>query len=127
MGADGSDLSAANALQEHEREVQRVAASVRAFHMRGESFRIYHGSTNSTRRSAVGRDPKKVVDTSELNRVLYIDVKAQYAIVQPNVPMDKLVEETLKYGLVPPVVMEFPGITVGGGYAGKWWIAMQHP
>ena len=24
----------------------------------------------------------------------------------------------LKYGLVPPVVMEFPGITVGGGYAG---------
>lgn len=32
--------------------------------------------------------------------------------------MDKLVEETLKYGLVPPVVMEFPGITAGGGYAG---------
>ena len=32
--------------------------------------------------------------------------------------MDRLVEETLKYGLVPPVVMEFPGITVGGGYAG---------
>ena len=33
-------------------------------------------------------------------------------------PMDRLVEETLKYGLIPPVVMEFPGITVGGGYAG---------
>ena len=32
--------------------------------------------------------------------------------------MDRLVEETLKYGLVPPVVMGFPGITVGGGYAG---------
>jgi len=32
--------------------------------------------------------------------------------------MDRLVEETLKYGLVPPVVMEFPGITVGGGYSG---------
>jgi len=32
--------------------------------------------------------------------------------------MDRLVETTLKYGLVPPVVMEFPGITVGGGYAG---------
>lgn len=24
----------------------------------------------------------------------------------------------MKYGLVPPVVMEFPGITAGGGYAG---------
>lgn len=32
--------------------------------------------------------------------------------------MDRLVEETLKYGLIPPVVMEFPGITVGGGYSG---------
>ncbi|KKA24376.1 FAD-binding protein DIMINUTO [Rasamsonia emersonii CBS 393.64] len=32
--------------------------------------------------------------------------------------MDRLVESTLKYGLVPPVVMEFPGITAGGGYAG---------
>ena len=32
--------------------------------------------------------------------------------------MDRLVEATLKYGLVPPVVMEFPGITVGGGYSG---------
>jgi len=28
------------------------------------------------------------------------------------------VEATLLHGLVPPVVMEFPGITVGGGFAG---------
>ena len=32
--------------------------------------------------------------------------------------MDRLVEETIRYGLVPPVVMEFPDITAGGGYAG---------
>ncbi|KAL1297032.1 hypothetical protein AAFC00_004623 [Neodothiora populina] len=32
--------------------------------------------------------------------------------------MDRLVEATLPYGLVPPVIMEFPGITAGGGYAG---------
>jgi hypothetical protein len=32
--------------------------------------------------------------------------------------MDRLVEGTLKHGLIPPVVMEFPGITAGGGYAG---------
>lgn len=32
--------------------------------------------------------------------------------------MDALVSHTLKYGLVPPVVMEFPGITAGGGFAG---------
>lgn len=39
-------------------------------------------------------------------------------MVEPNVAMDRLVEATLEYGLVPPVVMEFPGITVGGGYSG---------
>lgn len=32
--------------------------------------------------------------------------------------MDKLVESTLRYGLIPPVVMEFPGITAGGGFSG---------
>lgn len=39
-------------------------------------------------------------------------------MVEPNVSMDRLVEATMKHGLVPPVVMEFPGITVGGGYSG---------
>ena len=32
--------------------------------------------------------------------------------------MDALVRETTKAGLLPPVVMEFPGITVGGGFVG---------
>ena len=32
--------------------------------------------------------------------------------------MDQLVKATLKFGLIPPVVMEFPGITVGGGIQG---------
>ena len=32
--------------------------------------------------------------------------------------MDALVKATLPYGLMPPVVMEFPAITVGGGFAG---------
>lgn len=39
-------------------------------------------------------------------------------LVEPNVPMDALVRETLLQGLLPPVVPEFPGITVGGGFAG---------
>jgi hypothetical protein len=105
-------------LEQHHREVDRVAESVKGFYDRGEKFRIFHGSTNSTRKSAMGRDPKKVVDTSRLNHVVLVDTETQSALVEPNVPMDRLVEETLKYGLVPPVVMEFPGITVGGGYSG---------
>ena len=32
--------------------------------------------------------------------------------------MAKLVDATLPFGLVPPVVMEFPAITAGGGFTG---------
>ena len=105
-------------LEEHRKEVENIAASVRSFYARKEKFRIYHGSTNSTRKSASGRDPEKIVDTSRLSHVIHVDTEAQTALVEPNVPMDRLIEETLKYGLIPPVVMEFPGITVGGGYNG---------
>jgi Delta24-sterol reductase len=59
-----------------------------------------------------------MIDTSGLSHVLSVDVNSKTALVEPNVPMDSLVEATLRYGLVPPVVMEFPGITTGGGFAG---------
>lgn len=74
-------------LDEHRREVDRIAAIVRSFYERGEKFRIFHKSTNSTRKSALGRDPRKVVDTSKLNHVVRIDPDAQTALVEPNVPM----------------------------------------
>lgn len=104
--------------EEHQREVDRIAERVRGFYERKEKFRIYHGSTNSTRKTALGRDPNTVVDTSRLNHVVSVDPITRTAMVEPNVPMDRLVEETLKHGLIPPVVMEFPGITVGGGFNG---------
>lgn len=47
-----------------------------------------------------------------------IDPENKSVLVEPNVPMDKLVRATLKFGLVPPVVTEFPGITVGGAIQG---------
>jgi len=53
-----------------------------------------------------------------LTNVLKVDTSSRTALVEPNVPMDSLVEATLRHGLLPPVVMEFPGITVGGGFAG---------
>lgn len=59
-----------------------------------------------------------MVDTSLLNNVLRVDTETMTALVEPNVPMDSLVQATLPFGLVPPVIMEFPGITVGGGFAG---------
>lgn len=110
--------SSHDSTEQHRAEVEKISASVRRFYERGEKFRISHGSTNSTRKGALGRDPNKTIDTSALSHVLSVDIESMTALVEPNVPMDRLVEATIKHGLIPPVVMEFPGITVGGGYSG---------
>ena len=101
-------------MEQHNEAVQTISASVRGFYDRKEKFRISHGSTNSTR----SKSKKNLVDTSSLRHVLSIDKEKKTCLVEPNVPMDRLVEATMEHGLVPPVVMEFPGITVGGGYSG---------
>jgi delta24-sterol reductase len=99
----------------HEAAVGQISAAVRALYARRESFRVFHGSTNSTRPSHDSR----VVDIIALSSVLKIDKLSGTAVVEPNVPMDKIVQFTLAHGMIPPVVMEFPGITVCGGFAGS--------
>jgi delta24-sterol reductase len=101
-------------MDRHTRTVAQVASKVKDYFTRKETFRISHGSTNSTRPNL----KKRVVDISDLRHVVKVDKANKMVLVEPNVPMDRLVEATLPHGLVPPVVMEFPGITVGGGYAG---------
>ncbi len=100
----------------HKIEVEAIAAQVRAFYENRKPFRIYHGSTNSTRIMSFKRD--EMLDVSHLNRIITVDTDRKVAVVEPNVPMDILLNETLKYGLLPPVITEFPGITVGGGIQG---------
>ncbi|KAF2866894.1 hypothetical protein BDV95DRAFT_611187 [Massariosphaeria phaeospora] len=101
----------------HHHKVELVSRQVKTFYERGEKFRISHGSTNSTRPSTA-KNQSNIVNIGHLDNVIKIDKRAKTIIVEPNVPMDRLVEATLEHGLIPPVVMEFPGITVGGGYAG---------
>lgn len=103
-------------MEAHNTRVSAITARVQDFYNRKVPFRNYHGSTNSTRESQYCRD--NIVDTSGFKHILDVNEKAKTAIVEPNVPMDDLVEATLAKGLVPPVVMEFPGITAGGGFSG---------
>ena len=101
-------------MDDHNEAVKRIASAVKSFHEKQKPFRLYHGSTNSTRTSE--RRADNTINTSALNHVLAVSEGT--ALVEPNVPMDALVAATLPRGLVPPVVMEFPGITVGGGFSG---------
>ncbi|MDN5274968.1 MAG: binding domain protein [Candidatus Saccharibacteria bacterium] len=101
----------------HGLNVQRISQQVEAFFKNKKSFRIFHGATNSTRVLTFKKD--EIIDISGLNHVLSIDSKKHTAVVEPNVSMDTLVKATLRHNLIPPVVMEFPGITVGGAVQGN--------
>ncbi|KAI1435153.1 FAD binding domain protein [Xylaria sp. CBS 124048] len=104
-------------MEAHNQAVSVVSRRLQDFFAHRESFRVYHGSTNSTR--PIQKDGGKVIDTSQLNHVLAVNRSKKTVLVEPNVPMDKLVTATLEHGLVPLVVMEFPGITAGGGFCGS--------
>lgn len=104
-------------METHKTAVAAVAERVKTFHERQEKFRVYHGATNSTRKSQ--RRADNTVDTSGLTHVLRVDTAKKTALVEPNVPMDALVAACFAERLVPLVVMEFPNITVGGGFSGS--------
>lgn len=100
----------------HGADLASISNQLKEFYAQKKKIRIYHGSTNSTRPQTFKKN--EIIDISGLKRIISIDKEKKYALVEPNVPMNALVEETLKFGLVPPVVMELPGITVGGGIQG---------
>jgi delta24-sterol reductase len=98
-------------LNQHDVAVRKLADEVTKFHAAQIPFRINHESRNSTRR----RDPSTPqLHIAHLNHILEVDTNSRTAIVEPNVPLDILVFETLRKGLMPLVVMEFSGITIGG-------------
>ena len=103
-------------MEQHSLRVALIASKIRQFHNEKVPWRVYHGGTHSTRKISLQRSAS--VDTSNLSQILRINTTEMTATVEPNVTMGTLVRETLRYGLLPPVVPEFPNITVGGGFAG---------
>lgn len=58
------------------------------------------------------------IEISNLNEIIYIDTKNKTCTAEPGVTFSMLVKETLKKGLIPFVVPELKGITIGGAVAG---------
>ncbi|KAH5532800.1 delta-sterol reductase [Parastagonospora nodorum] len=102
------------AARAHADRVATVSRSVRNFYEKKVPFRIFHGSSNSTRAAA----RQEIVDISGLKHIIYVDKTKKTALVEPGIAMDELVKHLLPYNLMPAVVPEFPGITAGGAFAG---------
>lgn len=102
--------------EEHKAAVQLIRSQVEKFHKEKKHFRVYHGSTSSTRPMQFTKDA--IVNTSDLNRLFPVDTQRMTVQAEPNVPMDALAAHCIAAGYVPKIVMEFKGITCGGGFAG---------
>ena len=100
----------------HVEKVNEISQQVSRAFREKKKIKIFHGFSHSTRELSF--DDVQVVDISELDQVLEVNVEGKYALVEANVSMDALVQETLKKGLIPLVVPEFPKITIGGGIQG---------
>ena len=59
-----------------------------------------------------------MIDISDLDEILEINNERFYCIAEPGATFEKIVNETLKYNLVPAVVPELKTITIGGGVSG---------
>ncbi|KAF2703935.1 FAD-binding domain-containing protein [Pleomassaria siparia CBS 279.74] len=98
----------------HDDSISKLVSEVSSLHASKTPFRINHGSSNSVRVKEPGTP---TLNIAHLNHILSISPEHNITVVEPNVSLDVLLSETLKQGLMPPVVMEFPGITVGGGFS----------
>lgn len=101
---------------DHLAAVKRIQSQVEKFHKEKKHFRVYHGSTSSTRPMQFTRDA--IVDTSDMHRIFPVDPVSMTVKAEPNVPMDDLAAHCIAAGWVPKIVMEFKGITCGGGFSG---------
>jgi delta24-sterol reductase len=109
--------SSMSLLDDHNKKVDQIALQIKLYTSKSsKTIRFSHGSTNSTR--VQDKSNSHLIDISSLNEIIKIDKVKNIAVVEPNVSMDKLVEACLMRGVVPKVVMEFPGITNGGGING---------
>jgi Delta24-sterol reductase len=80
---------------------------------------LHYGKQHSnTTRSKAYKKGCAQLFCGAFNQILSIDVAKKQIEVEPRVTMERLVAATLPHGLLPLVVPEFKGITVGGAIMG---------
>lgn len=109
-------------LEAHKKDIEDISAQIALWRQSGQEALPLKLATdlkhsNTIRKNGYKRNGPKI-DINKLNRVISIDKKRGVALVEPRVTMEELVKATLPYGLIPEIVPEFKGITVGGAIMG---------
>ncbi|MGH2684727.1 MAG: FAD-binding oxidoreductase [Actinomycetota bacterium] len=104
----------------HEARVEEVARQVRGLGRSGGRSYVDKGGVHHVVPvpEGDGRFQGRRIDASSLNRILSIDPNLRICVAEPGVTFARVVRATLPFGLVPAVVPELEGITLGGAVAG---------
>lgn len=103
-------------MDKHNAIIAKLAAQVESFYLKKKPFKIYHGTTNFTRKTVVDR--RAFINISTLHHIFDANPQSREAVMEVNVSMESLVQATLSYDLLSAVVPEFPVIIIGGAIAG---------
>jgi FAD/FMN-containing dehydrogenase len=99
----------------HQTAVDQLRRSYRAI-APTDTVRLAKKTSNLFRHRAAARGPG--LDVSGLDGVISIDAAGRTADVQGMCTYERLVEETLRHGLIPLVVPQLKTITLGGAVTG---------
>ncbi len=103
----------------HAEKVARVAAQVKDLVGKGLPVHIQKGGLHHF--VPLPGDPRfagRPIDVSPLREILEIDVAGKRCIAEPGATFAEVARATLAKGLLPKVVPELEGITLGGAVAG---------
>ena len=112
----------------HEIKVSQIQQAIRNRQNGNHAPLALHygkGYSNTTRSKKYKRNCQEL-DFGSLNEILLIDPEKQTAIAEPRVSMEALVRAALAHRLIPAVVPEFRGITVGGAIMGSAGESSSH-
>jgi len=105
----------------HQERVEAVAAQIRERVAAGDSGRVSLGKREVSHFVPIPQDPRhkdRKVDVRSLCEILSVDVDKRLCVAEPGVSFKALLARTLPLGLMPKLVPELEGITLGGAVSG---------
>nr|MDO8110466.1 FAD-binding oxidoreductase [Candidatus Sigynarchaeota archaeon] len=110
------------ALATHRQKIDAIAAAVKEFAQNarpGDYFSLKKASVSHMAPQPDNpRYSDKKIDVKALTEIISIDLEKRICVAESGVTFVRLVEQTLKHGLVPACVSELKEITIGGAVAG---------
>lgn len=102
--------------QDHQRRIATLAAEVDHARARGAQIGLRKSTSNLFRHRSTAE--KYLIDVRGFKHCIKVDRQRMTADVEGMITYEALVDETLKFGLLPAVVPQLKTITVGGAVSG---------